>query len=156
MVGGITGRTLARVYGCSNQEKITSYGNIGGITGVLECENENGILACYNKGEVNASNSTVGGICGYAYSGNIYNCYNIGQISSTKMVGGINGAAGSPGNVTVYTYNCYNKGNVSGGANTNQITGYPSVNRGSSRDVNSYTTNATATLLNAGEYSQNI
>ena len=37
-----------------------------------------------------------------------------------------------------------------------QITGFPNVNGGTSRDINCYTTNVTAQLLNSGEFSENL
>ena len=71
-------------------------------------------------------------------------------------VGGINGCAGKQNYATAYTYNCYNIGTLSGPFNIGEITGTKNANGGTSKDINCYTKNATASLLNAGAYSDNV
>lgn len=68
------------------------------------------------------------------------------------MVGGINGSAGSNGNL-ITTWNCYNIGNIIGNSTIGEITGWNNANGGSSQDINCYSTDASVELLNSGEYS---
>lgn len=149
-VGGIAGLNDYFIEKCCNTGEIyASDGNVGGIVGV----GRNYIGMCYNTGYVYAKNMTAGGIIGYKSQGQTYNCYNTGDIQSiNSATGGINGAAGANWSSTIYTYNCYNLGNIIGNKKIGEITGLANANKGSSQDINCYTTDATAELLNAGEY----
>ena len=55
----------------------------------------------------------------------------------------------------LHTYNCYNVG-VLVAPISNPITASKNIDGGTSQDINCYSTNATATLLNSGEYSDNV
>ena len=77
------------------------------------------IYNCYNESIISGSGGYVGGMVGYAYSCDIYNCYNIGNISgSGDYIGGMVGSI-------MYNsiYNCYNKGEVVGGSYIGGILG---------------------------------
>ncbi len=154
--GGIAGRcNEGKVYECGNEATINANDNVGGIIGFAYSKSE--ISLCFNKGNINATGDcSAGGIIRYNQYANVYNCYNTANIYALiRNVGGINGAAGRAGQPTAYTYNCYNIGIISGQSYKGQITGWANALDGSSRDVNCYTTNATAELLNSGEYSEN-
>lgn len=98
-VGGILGAIGA---GKVNLEKCANYGNIsgiesvGGITGIIQT---NGTLSkCVNHGKIlgknSANTSSIGGISG---GGGVFNptlktisdCYNTGDVSGNKSVGGL-------------------------------------------------------------------
>ena len=152
--GGITSNNSGVIMQCANIVQIYAYsGNVGGITGV----NTGEIKECYNTGNIIAvADACAGGITGTG-AHMTYNCYNRGNISATSAVGGITGVingAYRPGGVK-YTYNSYNTGSLSGNKYVGHITGRDNFGC-SSASVNCYTTNATATNLNSGMYSENV
>lgn len=67
---------------------------------------------CYNTGNVSSNRST-GGICGYCSNGSITNCHNTGNVSASIRAGGICGYLLSNSSVNAYLTNCHNTGNVS-------------------------------------------
>lgn len=150
--GGIVGQNDGLVEKCCNAGEIYATDNLGGIIGY----NSGMVKESYNTKSITAEYQTAGGIVGYNTRGKIYNCYNIGTITSTITSGGISGAGGEPNIDTAVTYNCYNIGSIKGNRNLGQITGLVNANGGRSEDRNCYTTNATAELLNAGEFSENV
>ncbi|HBG26179.1 MAG: hypothetical protein A2Y10_13540 [Planctomycetes bacterium GWF2_41_51] len=75
---------------------------------------------------ISSKGAYIGGLCGYKYSGSIYECYVKGNVSGKNYVGGLSGYADS-GNII----NCYSIANINGtndnagglcGANTGSIT----------------------------------
>lgn len=120
-IGGIVGlnNTSSVVENCYNDGDVATTslesagvsGQIGGIAGANLTSAT--IKKCYNKRSVTGGkNSTTGGIvglCGYTSGskGYIENCYNIGNISANKFVGGIAGNI-HDGSIT----NCYSIGQI--------------------------------------------
>lgn len=152
--GGIVANNSGVIMQCANIVQIYAYsGNVGGITGA----NTGEIKECYNTGNIIApADACAGGITGTG-AHMIYNCYNRGNISATSAVGGITGVVNGsyrPGSAK-YTYNSYNTGSLSGNKYVGHITGRDNYGC-SSASVNCYTTNATASNLNAGMYSENV
>lgn len=99
MVGGICGSNDGKIIKSCNYNMITANGyNI--INSTQKASNIGGIvgtstgeiLNCYNVGEVFSEYSNVGGICGYSSKNNLVsNCYNIGKISGENATGAIGG-----------------------------------------------------------------
>ncbi len=152
--GGIVGINSGIIVQCANIAPIYAVsGNNGGITGV----NMGLIKECYNTGTISATADVcTGGITGTG-ADSIYNCYNRGNVSGKSAVGGITGVVNGtykPGGVK-YTYNSYNTGYISGASYVGQITGRENFEC-TSQNVNCYTTNAVASNLNAGAYSDNV
>lgn len=98
--GGICGGSgVSWISGCENQGEISGYEGVGGIIGStrLAYSEENGALYnntylryCKNSGNVSASNSHVGGLCGEGQLG-CFGSLNIGDITGMNHVGGIAG-----------------------------------------------------------------
>lgn len=76
----------------NNGKVIVSEENAGGIVGL----NNGSISNCYNKGEIDSSQTdslTIGGICGQNGSESyIYTSYNVGKIKNKNYAGGVVGA----------------------------------------------------------------
>ena len=158
LTGGIVGINRSKIHMSVNKGIISGISNIGGIAGqeIGEIGEDAVTLNCYNLEKVSASSVTAGGIIGAFTTGNVYNCYNLGEIyAGSRNSGGISGAAGHPSYNTAYMYNCYNLGKITSGSYIGEITGYPNAVGGTSREINCYKTNATAELLNNGDYSDN-
>ena len=67
------------------------------------------IINCYNKANITANDTYAGGIVGYAKQGvKIENCYNAGLITAKFSVAGIVGSIATNSEVI----NCYNIGNI--------------------------------------------
>ena len=138
---GIGGYVWAEKSGKYNIENNYNEGNItggyaiGGITGVIDTDDNNlidvTIANCYNKGIITGTEtSRVGGIVGRV-AGNILveYCYNLGEINNNGTAGYVGGVVGInrlPNNVTsdsdikaVINY-CYNSANV---ISTGNVTG---------------------------------
>lgn len=92
-------------------------GYMGGIVGTLGSTKAT-VEMCYNKGDVNSSADSIGGIVGDSSNGSVLLCYNQGNITGKNNVGGIIGD-GSQGKVE----NAYNLGNITGKNNVGGITG---------------------------------
>ncbi|PWM47315.1 MAG: hypothetical protein DBX47_00810 [Clostridiales bacterium] len=101
-VGGIIGVNYGNVTDCVNEGTIYGGIYIGGICG----QNTELISCSFNKGTVSAESDVVGGITGYSNK-ELYDCFNIGNITGVKFVGGISGYS----NAAVNT--CYNLGAIS-------------------------------------------
>ena len=85
----------------------------GSFAGI--CENNGTVEACYNKANVNCTNtgpSFLGGIVGNMRSGNIRYCYNQGTVNNNgNQTGGI---IGRSSDVPAKVIHCYNRGTVLG------------------------------------------
>jgi hypothetical protein len=92
------------------------YDNYAG--GICGYANSATIINCYNTGNISASYA--GGICGYASSATIINCYNTGNISAASASSSYSSSAGG---ICGYAKeettisNCYNTGNISAAGN---------------------------------------
>ncbi|MBQ0077999.1 MAG: hypothetical protein KBS55_05160 [Bacteroidales bacterium] len=93
--GGIVGQQLGIIDGCTNNGTVSAYQYAGGISGYLG--NNNGmngsiIVNCCNRGSITATNSYVGGICGYiTYGCTLANSYNAAAVTATSNIGAIAG-----------------------------------------------------------------
>ena len=112
-MGGIVGICQYRnvdIINCSNQGNLEStYTSIGGVVGVSQGDMQLNIINSYNTGEIKSNNRNIGGIVGESVGiVNIYNSFNIGNISGGNVVGGIVGISKS--NITLR--NVYMAGKV--------------------------------------------
>jgi len=111
-VGGISGLSFAAIEDCSNAGVVNAEGKndthvlaAGGIVGCMDHVDAI-TVNCYNAGSVTADQRAsgaygwidgVGGIAGHVFDGNIFNCYNKGNLALTSNsgfldVGGIIGS----------------------------------------------------------------
>ena len=114
------GRDYVGLFGYVGENSVVqNVGLVGGsikgrdwVGAVAGC-NDGQILNCYNTGEVTttADSADIGGVVGATYRGTVQSCYNTGTVS------GLNGYAGGVVglNVEGTVQNCYNTGDVSGG-----------------------------------------
>ena len=164
-VGGIVGATNSngsdwpdefknyshKIINCGNYGDITEQGenSCGGITGYFNGD----ILNCANKGKIKneytGDLSYTGGIVGMIY-GEIENCYNIEDVTGTKNIGGILGAADN--SIESYISNCYSSGKISGEENTGNIVGdIDRVSTDITKIINCYTKDNTFTAEDLGK-----
>lgn len=80
------------------------------IGGIVGKSFAGNIFNCYNNGNIKQNNFSVGGITGGADNTIVKNCYNSGEIISNKEASV--GIVGSGHNTIIKE--CYNKGNISG------------------------------------------
>ena len=80
------------------------------IGGIVGKSFAGNIFNCYNNGNIKQNNFSVGGITGGADNTIVKNCYNSGEIISNKEASG--GIVGSGYNTIIKE--CYHKGNISG------------------------------------------
>ena len=108
----LLGNATSRVSNCWNSGNITgmatsSYGGVGGIVGMNSAIDT--ITNCFNTGAiVSQSQIYTGGIVGNGYS-EMTNVYNMGDVTGTYYVSGINGYTMAGKSVIK---NAYNTGNV--------------------------------------------
>ncbi len=112
-VGGIAGYSSSQIENSYNQENVNSKGivsgknYVGGLVGINQVMGN--IVNSYNSGNIIGDKDIIGGIAG-ENNANISNCYNKGQIDSTKAdgirIGGICGQNSSDS----YIYTSYNIG----------------------------------------------
>ena len=111
--GGIAGLAIkATIINCSNEKTSIVEGKasrVGGIIGYLRTAKGGiKIYNCYNIGKISSEISGSGEIIGYIYSvGKIANTYSVGEISG-KEIGGIVGSALYNNTANEFT-NCYYK-----------------------------------------------
>ena len=109
---GLFGRVSGSSCKISNAGLVDSY--IRGyryVGGICGYASSSTITNCYNAGTVIGNNNYVGGICSEAYSSTITNCHNTGTITGgSDHVGGICGYAYSSSTIA----NCYNTGTITG------------------------------------------
>ena len=78
-IGGICGINENLVYGCGNERAVKGYLDDGGIVGQ---NLDNGVIeSCWNEGIVKSESGDAGGIAGRTY-GKIHDCYNSGYVYS--------------------------------------------------------------------------
>ena len=111
IVGWMNGSAHSKITGCWNAGNISTGTMYAGGIAALN-NGRDTIDCCFNVGTIAAGTNYAGGIVGYAYS-LITNCYNTGDVSGAKYVGGVCGGA-----FTKYTSvcNCYNTGTITGDA----------------------------------------
>ena len=107
-VGGVIGRTLdlsnKQIINCANYCNIIGNKFVGGIAGGIGGE----IRKCFNKGNILAKETHVGGIFGTSIGQSVELCYNNGKIEGKNYVGGIGGFQSN----NPITVNCYNVGKI--------------------------------------------
>ena len=82
--------------------------------------------------------------------GEIENCYNIEDVTGTKNIGGILGAADN--SIESYISNCYSSGKISGEENTGNIVGdIDRVSTDITKIINCYTKDNTFTAEDLGK-----
>lgn len=116
-LGGIAGRNLGNIFSCKNTVNVTGKDYVGGITGY----NHDGmkIRFCENEATVKGG-SFVGGICGITW-GTVSACVNRGTVEGTVVsTGGVCGAAGGQYS---YILASYNEGAVKGKAEVGGVCG---------------------------------
>ena len=89
---------------------------IGGIAGINESDGR--IIACSNAATVTGSDRNIGGICGASNRSSLIACYNTGNISGVRNVGGITGRLGN----YVSVISCYYT--QGGGTSGTQVTAW--------------------------------
>ena len=139
--GGICGNNHGTIEKSANFAHVKGYGDAAGISGY----NAGIIKECYNVGNIECTNLSVGGIVGSngtaGNTGRVFNCYNNATITGSRNAGVV--AASEYNSGKSYIYNCY----------TIQNTTIVGQTFGSSTDhKNNYTTNANTkvTELNNG------
>ena len=122
IVGGIVGENRGNISNSYNKGKISGTGYAGGIAACMT--NTKKIENCYNSGEVTSTKYYAGGITGRSSTAStVKNCYNYGNINGYEYVGGIIGCAYAYQNYND-TINCYNLGKVEGTSeNSNNVGG---------------------------------
>lgn len=109
-VGGIVGRfDGGTIENCKSFTIISGKNNIGGIVGVNAYWNI--LFNCVNYGNISANENYCGGISGHAQA-SIKNSYNLGNVTGTTNVGGIEGYAVE--NSWGSTKYCYSIGTITG------------------------------------------
>ena len=95
-VGGIDGDNSGTITNCNNEGKVSGTDYVGGVNG----ENGKTITNCYNTGIVSGQ-SYVGGVNGYNRNGTIINCNATGEVNGTdSYVGGVIGRNLNKGTIT--------------------------------------------------------
>ena len=95
-VGGIDGDNSGTITNCNNEGKVSGTDYVGGVNG----ENDKTITNCYNTGIVSGQ-SYVGGVNGYNRNGTIINCNATGEVNGTdSYVGGVIGRNLNKGTIT--------------------------------------------------------
>ena len=83
-IGGITGSNKGIIRLCINGENVSSDRNgIGGIAGYQDYNLNAKIMNCYNLGDISNSRISTGGIIGSFSKGQVINCYSIGKVKIT-------------------------------------------------------------------------
>ena len=120
-VGGIVGENRGDISNSYNKGKISGTGYAGGIAACMT--NTIKIENCYNSGEVTSTKYYAGGITGRSSTAStVKNCYNYGNINGYEYVGGIIGYAYAYQNYND-TINCYNLGKVEGTSDSGSYVG---------------------------------
>lgn len=117
------------VENCYNTANISGDFGFGGIVGNLIGE-VSVIRNCWNSGNIDVLTNRAGGIVGHGTKGNVENCFNVGDVTSSSTEGGtvikagyaIGGLAGQGG--AAFT-NCYNMGTVTGASQVGGLIGVP-------------------------------
>ena len=124
--GNISGTNSSiQIINCITTAIINGDGCAGGIVGSVSGTYTNlRVQNCINYGNVKGSDA--GGIVGYCYYIEIYNCYNEGEIVGVNKSNGYNGAGGiiGTGMRRIIIKNSYNKGNIKGISKGGGIIGY--------------------------------
>ncbi len=184
-IGGIAGEHSGVTSGCHNSSNVTGAKFVGGIIGLSLIPNDTKwIVNCSNEGNItgiDAFSSTktyIGGIIGYLseeyYSSssfgvngvyNIASCYNTGNISGAKSIGGLIGGVSISQSYpyikqkfTASIDGCYSTGDVTGEENTGGLVGSIEASvkleaNNATADINlrnSYTSGAVSGTTNTG------
>ena len=95
-VGGVAGYVDQAISTSSNAGTVTATGNnVGGVVGQVQANGSTAMTECYNVGSVSGS-SLVGGLAGNLYNGGtISDCYNTGSVTATAASGMAGGIVGN-------------------------------------------------------------
>ena len=147
-------------------KNLTVYGEIRGgaaTAGIVgEIEYHGHIENCANYAKIVSTDTgfNIGGIAGNGWSGEIINCYNMGDVFGGKNTGGIVGSSYGPVDDTyngLTIKNCYNMGNISGSDFVGGIAG--ALNFDDNVIANAYNTgtiSATANTKRVGAVAGNL
>lgn len=115
-IGGVAGTAAyASISNCSVSGDISVNTYAGSIVGlVYDCD----ITGCNSSAAITISSNYVGGIVGYSTGSNISECYNTGDVKSTRSTAMYVGGVVSSANDGAIT-NCYNTGAVSSSGSYN-------------------------------------
>ncbi len=126
------------ITGCYNTGKLTGGWGIAGIIAQLG-GNDVEIAYSWNAGDIESSSYRVGGLIGWnTVVGNVHDCYNLGNVSTTCETGGTSTSATAPsgysiGGLAGYSASvfkrCYNMGDVKGASAVGGLVGLPYKNR---------------------------
>lgn len=99
MTGGIAGDNYSTIKGCEADMQITARGN-SSTTGGICANNEGNIINCLSKGSITgfgksvASNSALGGICGFSTNGKIYESCSQTVMTANSHISYVGGICG--------------------------------------------------------------
>lgn len=133
-VGGITGKNYGDIFNSYNEASIKSTSTsfnpyVGGIAGKSFSGNIN---SSYNKGEIQSTYFSTGGIAGGADETTVKNCYNLGTLNGKGQAGGIAGRI-----INSCVSNCYNIGTINNSnSSTGGIVGHDVANSSISNCIN--------------------
>lgn len=130
-VGGLIARAnkVVEIYQCGNEANIEApagSSNIVGVGGIIGAWVANSSISqCYNKGNIKAKATCLGGIIAATAASNtisytLSDCYNVGEIENLdtapgSRTGGIVSNWQPSSSTPQVIYNCYNKGIIKGG-----------------------------------------
>ena len=119
--GGIAGRNDGSIIDCSFSGIVQGSSYVGGIAG----ENYKKISGCSFSGTVKqgSTGSTVGGIAGNSYHGEILDSHSHGTVTGNNNVGGIVGSAYTNGGVWSRIVACWSDASVNGNHSVGGIAG---------------------------------
>ncbi len=113
-VGGVVAYSDGEVVGVISNVTVNGSTEVGGVVG----DNNGMVINSYNTGTVTASGINVGGVVGYNnIAKSVANCYNTGDVTGIKGVGGVAGF--SEGKVI----NSYNIAKVNGDSEVGGVVG---------------------------------
>lgn len=99
MTGGIAGDNYSTIKGCEVDMQITAKGN-SSTTGGICANNEGTVIDCLSKGSISgfgksiASNSSLGGICGFSTDGKIHESCSQMKITTNSHISYVGGICG--------------------------------------------------------------
>ena len=113
-VGAVVGQSAGQVYNCGNYAEVTGTSIVGGVVGAVSYGATGELSNCFNVGNVSSHRGSVGGIAGtVSYISKITHCFNSGKV--TDLATG--NTPGQTGGIVAYTTvpveYCYNAGIVS-------------------------------------------
>ncbi len=127
--GGVTAGVAAynsgTIENVHSSVNVSGTGYVGGIVGSNDGSYGSSatVINCSNSGNINGTNTWIGGLVGFMQSGSISNSYNTGgvagDVDKSSNIGGISGGVVDSTNIA----NVYNSGAVSGNYNVGSLFG---------------------------------